>query len=311
VPAPGAGMSVQALPRRRVLQVTPERFRRIALVVAGMLVLIVATGATVRLTASGLGCEHWPGCQPGDPFPKKGYHSYVEFSNRIVAAFTVVGALALAVAGTLAVGLTRRVRVLAWVVFVGTLGQAPLGAITVYFHLNPWLVLSHLLLSLVVLGLGVLVALEATRVVRGGAPPLPQLARAAGVTLLLAVSVLIVAGTVVTASGPHPGGVDVKRLGAFQPALQWHVRATAVFGVVFLALAIWAWLNRARFPWLVRGCAVLLALLASQMAVGEVQYRTQLPWWLVLIHVTNAACVFGWTVGLVGRLWRPVAAGRT
>jgi heme A synthase len=43
------------------------------------------------------------------------------------------------------------------------------------------------------------------------------------------------------------------------------------------------------------------------MAVGETQFRTGLPWWLVLVHVTLAACVFAWTVGLVARLWRPVA----
>jgi cytochrome c oxidase assembly protein subunit 15 len=297
-----------ALPRRRVLDVTPERLRRLALVVTGMLIVIVATGATVRLTASGLGCEHWPGCQPGDPFPKKGYHSYVEFSNRIVAALTVVGTLVLAIGATYTRTLARGVKTLAWLVFVGTLGQAPLGAITVYFHLNPWLVLSHLLLSFVVLGLGVLVVIEASRLVYGGEPALPQYARAAGALLLAAAGVLIVAGTIVTASGPHPGGDDVKRLGSFQPALDWHVRATAVFGIVFLGLAIWSWLNRARHPWLPRACAVLLCLLGAQMAVGEIQYRNQLPWWLVLIHVTAAACVFAWTVGLVARLWRPVAA---
>jgi heme A synthase len=43
------------------------------------------------------------------------------------------------------------------------------------------------------------------------------------------------------------------------------------------------------------------------MAIGEAQYRNGLPWWLVLIHVTVASCVFAWTVGLVARLWRPVA----
>jgi heme A synthase len=51
----------------------------------------------------------------------------------------------------------------------------------------------------------------------------------------------------------------------------------------------------------------LLVLLGVQMAIGETQYRTGLPWWLVLIHVTVAACVFAWTVGLVARLWRPIA----
>ena len=294
-----------------MLDVTPERLRRLATIVTGMLIVIVATGATVRLTASGLGCEHWPGCQPGDPFPKKGYHSYIEFSNRIVAAFTVFGTLALAIGATYTRAGGRGLKTLAWLVFAGTLAQAPLGAITVYFDLNPWLVLSHLLLSFVVLGLGVLVVVEATRLVRGGDPALPRPARAAGAVLLGAATVLIVAGTIVTASGPHPGGDDVKRLGSFQLALDWHVRATAVFGIVFLALATWSWLNRERYPWLPRACAVLLVLLGAQMAIGEIQYRNQLPWWLVLIHVTVAACVFAWTVGLVARLWRPVAAAST
>jgi Cytochrome oxidase assembly protein. len=91
------------------------------------------------------------------------------------------------------------------------------------------------------------------------------------------------------------------------------VRAVAAFGIVFLVLAVWAWRNRERFPWLVRGCGVLLAILAVQMVIGEVQYRTyqDVPWWLVLTHVTIAAALFGWTVGVVARLWRPVAPDRT
>ena len=42
---------------------------------------------------------------------------------------------------------------LALATFLGALAQAPLGAITVYFDLNPWLVLSHFLLSIAILTL--------------------------------------------------------------------------------------------------------------------------------------------------------------
>jgi cytochrome c oxidase assembly protein subunit 15 len=161
-----------------------------------------------------------------------------------------------------------------------------------------------------VLGLGVLVVLEATRAVRGGGPALPPVARAAGLLLLVSVSVLLVAGTIVTASGPHPGGQDVQRLTSFEPALRAHVWATGAFGILFLLLAIWGWLNRVRYRWFPGAAAGLLVLLGVQMAIGEIQYRNRLPWWLVLIHVTVAACVFAWTVGLVARLWRPVAADR-
>ena len=305
-----------AFSRRRALAVSPVTFRRIAIFAATALVLIVATGATVRLTGSGLGCEHWPGCQPGDPFPKKGYHSYIEFSNRVVAFFTVLATLVLVVTAWLTQGLGRPAKILASLVFVGTLGQAPLGAVTVYYHLNPWLVISHLLLSLVVLGLGVVVLLEATRLVRGGAPPLPTLARAGGVVLLAAISALVVTGTLATAAGKYPGSSGdnrVHRLGSFQPSVSVHVRAVAAFGIVFVLLAMWAWRNRDRYGWLIRGCGALLAILLVQMAIGEIQYRRYdtVPWWLVLVHVTVAAVLFAWTAGVVARLWRPIAPNAT
>jgi cytochrome c oxidase assembly protein subunit 15 len=287
--------------RLRGLEVSERLFRRLAVAAAVMLLVIVATGATVRLTASGLGCEHWPGCQPGDPFPKKGYHSYVEFSNRVVAFFTVLVTLGAWVASLLAPFVPRLTRRLAGAVFVGTLAQAPLGAITVYYHLNPWLVITHLLLSLAVLGGGVLVALSTFP-----RPPTPAPRRLAQASLvpLLALGTLLVSGTVVTGSGPHPGGADVRRLGSFQPAIELHVRATAVFGTTLLVLLVWAWRERDRLRWAVRGGLVVLGLLLCQMAVGETQYRTALPWWLVLIHVTLAAAVWAAAVTLVASLWR-------
>ena len=282
----------------RGLEVSPSRFRRLAALAAAMLLVIVATGATVRLTASGLGCEHWPGCQPGEPFPERGFHSYVEFSNRVVAFLTILATLATWIASLFVSGLAPRARRLAGVVFAGTLGQAPLGAITVYYHLNPWLVLSHLLLSLVVLAVGVFVALEAW-----DRPPglVPKAVRWGSLVPFVALSVLVVSGTIVTASGPHPGGQDVRRLSAFDPAIHWHVRAAAAFGITFLALLAWAWRRR---DWTFGAALAVLALLLAQMAVGEIQYRTQLPWGLVLVHVTLAAAVWAAAFALVASLWR-------
>jgi cytochrome c oxidase assembly protein subunit 15 len=301
-----------ALPRWRGLTLSPRVFRGVALVTVGALVLIVGTGATVRLTGSGLGCPHWPTCESTHALPK-GYHSDIEFSNRVISAFTVITTLVLAVAAWRTRGLGRRAKVLATLVCAGTVAQAPLGAITVYYDLDPYLVISHLLLSLTVLGVGVLVLLEATRLVRGGDSALPVLARCGGAALLTAVAVLVVSGAVATAAGRFPGSSGstvVPRLASFYPSVYWHVRAVAAFGIVFLVLAAWAWTRRDRFPWLLRASAGLLALLLVQMAVGEVQYRTYgtVPWWLVVAHVVAAASLFAWTVGLVARLWRPVHA---
>jgi heme a synthase len=308
-----AGSASAALPRRLARTLSPVVFRRVALAAVGMLVIIVASGATVRLTGSGLGCPKWPTCTTQHALPQS-YHSYIEFTNRLISAVTIFTTLALAVAAWLTRGLGRRGRRLATAVFLGTLAQAPLGAITVYYDLNPYLVITHLLLSFTVVSLAVLTLLEASRLVRGEGAPLPGIARLGGLVLVAAVTVLAVSGTASTAAGRFPGSSGtqvVPRLGTFYPAVYWHVRAVAAFGIVFLALATWAWTRRSAYPWLLRGCVGLLAILAVQMTIGEVQYRTygDVPWWLVLLHVAAAATLVAWTVGLVARLWRPVGAG--
>jgi cytochrome c oxidase assembly protein subunit 15 len=278
--------------------VSARTFRRLALANVGMLIVIVATGATVRLTRSGLGCEHWPGCQPGAFLPAKGYHSYVEFTNRGIAGVAVFVALATLVASLLT-HVRAAVRWTAGIAAAGTAAQAPLGAITVHYHLNPWLVLAHFLLSIVVLGLAAVVALEAWDV-RG--PQEPEALRRLATVALAACGLLIVTGTLATAAGPHSGSVVVPRVWSLHPALWLHVRATALFALAFAAVLVWLW--RRRSPNL-QPALLVLALLAAQMTIGEIQYRTKLPWWLVLVHVTLAAAVWTAFVAFVGRLWRP------
>ena len=283
--------SAQPLARLRGVAFSSQALRRLTLLNAVMLVLIVATGATVRLTGSGLGCEHWPGCEPHH-FQPKSFHSYIEFSNRVFAALTILVTL-------ITWALARGHRRLAFAIFFGTLLQAPLGALTVHFGLNPWLVLSHFLLSVIVLTLGVVLALE----VRGREPTrLPSWVPRVGVFVALAGAVLIVSGTLATAAGPHPGSVVVRRLWSFQPAIYWHVRATAVFGIAFAVLLVWLVRNGAQQ---VRGALVVLGLLAVQMVIGETQYRTHLPWWLVLVHVTLSVTVWAALTAFVFSLWRP------
>jgi heme a synthase len=279
------------LARMRGFSLSPSAIHRVAVGSAVMLVVIVATGATVRLTGSGLGCEHWPGCQPHH-FEPRSFHSDIEFGNRVIAFFTILATLAAWI-------VARGHRRLGFATFLGTFLQAPLGAITIHFHLNPWLVLSHFLLSAVVLTLGVILALE-TRPRR--ATQLPAWVPRVGLLVALSAAVLLFSGTLATASGPHPGSTVVRRLWSFQPAVYWHVRATAVFGVSFLLLLVWLVRNRAPQ---VRAAFVVLGLLLVQMAIGETQYRTHLPWWLVLVHVTMAATIWAAVTVLVYSLWRP------
>ncbi len=286
--------------RARRIELSPRRFRRIAFASAGWLYLIVVTGATVRLTASGLGCEHWPGCTAANPFPSKSYHSFIEFGNRIVSALTIAATLVAWLASLATPALPRWVRRLALVAFLGTFAQAPLGALTVYSGLNPLLVMTHFLLALVILAAGVIVGIQALGLEQGFARErLPPTIRGGAIVLAAALLTLVVTGTVATASGPHPGSADVNRLWRLHAAVYVHVRSTALFAALFVGGLVYLWRRHERWPVLTEGMGVLLFLLIVQMGIGELQYRTHLPWWLVLVHVAFAAAVWAGTVALV------------
>jgi heme a synthase len=118
---------------------------------------------------------------------------------------------------------------------------------------------------------------------------------------------LVVTGAVATASGPHPGAdEDVERLGLeIADTVYVHVRVAAAFGLGVLFIGWFLWRLRDRYPGLLRLWLALLAVLVAQAIVGEIQYRTALPWGLVLVHVFLAAAIWAVSVALAYALWRP------
>ena len=302
--------------RLRGFELTAVQFLRVALAAAAALWLIVVTGAAVRLTDSGLGCRHWPGCEKGHPLPAKDYHAYIEFGNRVVGGVTIVLVLLAALAARRTPELGRGPRRLALWIFGGTLAQAPLGYLAVKTDLRWPVVGAHLLLSMVVLAGAVVLALEAFGAVVGRTEPLvPRELRRLGVVVAGAALALLVTGTLATAGGPHSGGgaAHVDRLWRLQPLLYVHAAAVAVFGVGLVFMLGYLAARRGRSPRLFVLGAAVLGLLVVQMIIGEVQYRTHLPWPLVLAHVGLAAAVWALLVAFVTALWRPpspLAQGR-
>lgn len=283
-------------------------FLRLALASCVALFLVVTSGAFVRLTGSGLGCENWPRC--GDkPYPEQGFHAFVEFGNRLVALVGIVLTLMTWLGSRRVDGLPRIARLAALGAFLVAVAQIPMGGITIALDLHPLAVMTHFLLGLAVLGLAVVVAVEASSRVTGLAAPvgaswLRQLVTWAGLPLCAA---LVVTGAVATASGPHPGANDdVKRLGiAITETVYVHVRVAAAFGIGVLVAGWFLWRLRAGYPGVVRLWAGLVAVLVAQAVLGEVQYRTALPWGLVLVHVCLAATIWALSVALAYVLWRP------
>lgn len=296
--------------RLRTLVLAPGTFLKLALSSVGALYVIVITGSLVRLTGSGLGCESWPGCEEGNFFPASDVHGAIEFGNRAVGIVPIGLSLLTWLGARRTAGLSGWAVRLAAAVALGTLAQAPLGLVTITSGLHPLLVMSHFLLALVVLGGAVVVAVEAWGVSAGRADlGLPKELRRLGLVVAGACLLLVVSGAFTTASGPHPGdSSEVERLGTLEDLLWVHVRVTALFGCALLLLLGYLFARRERWPRLFRAALGVLGLVLAQMAVGELQYRLELPWGIVAVHVALAAAVWAATVGLVAAFWRTPAA---
>jgi heme a synthase len=297
-----------AIPRART--VSARTFLLIATASSVALFLVITSGAFVRLTGSGLGCENWPRC--GDkPYPEQGFHAFVEFGNRMVALAGIVLTLVTLLASRRTEGLSGWGRWAALGAFLVAVAQIPMGGITIALDLHPLAVMTHFLLGLAALGLALIATVEAWslrdgRAAAAGSRRLRLLVTYAGLPACIA---LVVTGAVATASGPHPGSSDeVERLGVgIVDTVYVHVRVAAAFGIGVLVVGWLLWRIRDAYPGVVRIWTALLAALVAQAILGEVQYRNALPWGLVLVHVALAASIWALSLVLAFALWRPPA----
>jgi cytochrome c oxidase assembly protein subunit 15 len=272
--------------------------QRAALVALGFQLFIVVSGATVRLTGSGLGCPNWPTCTETRPVPAIDQHQLIEFINRMNATPTLLAALAaLWTCWRLASGRRIDLRIATTITVIGIFAQAVVGAFTVILELPPEIVAVHFVLSLVPLASSMFAwhasrSKEALRLRRDGQP----IRAITALIMLVSLLSVILAGVLTTASGPHSGasgtGQQVDRFEIFDLAVTLHARGAYVFLGLVLVLSWW----RSRRGPALRDLGLLAALVALQITLGEIQYRTGLPWGVVLAHVANA--VFIWVIAV-------------
>ena len=278
-PAPGPG-PLDGIAR---LVTAPGALRRWAVASLVANVVIVVTGALVRLTASGMGCPTWPRCTEDSyvTHPSLGIHGAIEFGNRLLTFVLVIIAVLTWVSAMLHREAGRKRRDLRWIAAALALGipaQAVIGGISVWTHLNPFVVALHLMVSMVLIGLSTWLVRRSRGLRQQPAPRVGVLA-ARATLVLMALTVWL--GTVVTGSGPHAGDLDAVRTG-FDGAFVTHVHAVAVYATVAAVLvALWALRSRAAL--------LVLAVVALQAVIGIAQYNLGLPVGLVLLHLLGAS----------------------
>ncbi|MBV9143127.1 MAG: heme A synthase [Pseudonocardiales bacterium] len=262
---------------------------------------IAVTGSVVRVTGSGLGCPTWPQCFPGSLVPQSpmsgsrfevaALHQWIEFSNRLLVGLVLLVGLACLVVALLVRPWRPRLVLLAATMPIGVVAQAVLGGITVRTGLTWWTVAGHFLVSMVLVWLAVLLV---AAFAEGDAPPrwhLPGPLRGLLYSATAVLAALLIAGTLVTAAGPHAGDTATPRLALSVPALV-HLHADLLVGFLGLLTGLGCALRAAGVPgrtW--RRYSVLIGVVAAQGTVGVVQYLTGVPEVLVSLHVLGAASV--------------------
>jgi len=273
---------------------TPKKLTRRARVFAwaslATEIIIVGTGGSVRLTASGLGCPTWPQCTPGSlvPTPELGIHAVIEFANRTMSGVVAVVAL---VTFLFLVRHRKSRPELFWLSFalgVLVLVQAGIGGITVLSSLESYIVGLHFLLS------AIMVVLAATLVWRIYRPetsvaPLPLWTRQLAWAVAVVTAITVLVGILTTGSGPHAGDVETPRNGLNTELLE-HLHAWPAYVLLALTvlLLVTAWRKGLRTT---RNLTLwLLVAEGLQVVVGLYQSRNGLPPLAVGVHLV-LACV--------------------
>ena len=297
-------------PLRDRFEISPQRYAQVTAVALGALALIVLTGAAVRLTDSVLGCPNWPKCYGGVTPPLES-HAVIEYSNRLLTGFVGLAVIAASILAWFRKPFRWHLALFGALLPLGVIGQAILGALVVEYHLAPGLVMSHFILSMMLLDAAFALAWCSRYEPWQRRRSHDRLGVWAVRALIPFGQLTILAGTIATASGPHAGahaGQLVHRFTFEGPkTLEWvvqrHAAIAAVYG--FAAIAVWFLLRRPGGDRrALRPLTVVLGLLALQGAVGGLQWYLKLPTEIVWVHIAIA------TGNWLAMLWTVAAAGR-
>jgi cytochrome c oxidase assembly protein subunit 15 len=298
-------------PVRSRIVISPALYSRVATVALAALALIVLTGAAVRMTGSGLGCPDWPKCYGRTVAPLES-HAIIEYTNRLLSGFVGLAVIAAGVLAWFRRPFRWHLALFGGFLPVGVMAQGILGALVVKHHLAPGLVMSHFILSMILLDSAFALAWCARYEPGERGYSSDRLGVWAVRALVPIGQITILAGTIATASGPHAGSHGEQLVKRFDfrgsDTLHWvvqrHGAIAAFFGIALCA--VWLLLHRhGGEKRALRPLTVTIALVALQGALGIVQYQAKLPAELVWVHVALATLTWLsvlWTVASAGRL---------
>jgi len=274
------------------------------------LAMIVLTGAAVRLTASGLGCPDWPKCY-GGTVPPSDINAFIEYGNRLFTGFVAIMVITASVLAFFRRPYRWHLALFGALLPLGVIAQAALGALVVKYHLAPALVMGHFILSMLLLDAGFALMWCSRYEPDERRRSSDRLGVWAVRGLMPLGQLTILAGTISTASGPHPGDHDGQLVQRFDfmgaDTLRWVVERHSILAAAFGVAAVAVWFSLLRDGGELRAMrplTVMIGLIALQAVVGGVQWALELPALLVWVHIAIATATW------LAMLWSVAAAGR-
>jgi heme A synthase len=263
--------------------------------------LLVAIGAMVRATNSGLGCSGWPKCSPSHWLPPLEYHAVVEYSHRFTAFLDIVLIGILAVVAWRGYRGVHRVFRSAVAAVALVFVQAILGGIVVKGGLAALLVTAHFGTAMILVAVLVYATVASFSVEARLRPPsdaLTTIARAAaGATFALMAVGAYVRGEnagLVFPTWPLMDGSLIPPLTSAPAALHFAHRLLALaVGLLVALLAVWARRERVSHPAAATLALVAAGLFASQVLIGAANVWSRLAAPAVVAHVAVASLIWG------------------
>ncbi|MSO58833.1 MAG: heme A synthase [Ilumatobacteraceae bacterium] len=275
------------------ISVTPQLYRRIAGLSLAALCVIVFTGALVRLTGSGLGCADWPRCSQEKFVDVSSSHTAIEQVNRLFTGIVSTLVIIAVLAARFRHPRRRDLVKWSWSLVVGVLAQILLGGIVVLTGLNPVANMGHFLLSMALVTCGFILFRKS------GEPSEKPIRRTQGISAvlqrdlqvfgLLATATLI-AGTVVTATGPHAGDEDAVRFGFELRSVARVHSALVIVMLICAVVVVWRIAKHVTTPSLSAlddSMKTFVVVAAFQGVIGYAQYFSGVPVFLVSIHIAG------------------------
>lgn len=287
--------------------VSLRAYRRVSWACLVSLYAIIVTGSMVRLSGSGLGCTDWPRCSDQHFVDVSTMHAAIEQINRLFTGFVAIAVIAAALLSLLLQPRQRQITWLSLGLVAGVVAQVLIGAIVVISGLHPGFNMAHFLVSILLVTTSFALLCQVRRLqlrsscvaddllisarTEGG-----EISRRTRRLIILIVALVLgalIAGTVVTGSGPHAGDETAPR---FPFSIQGATRVHSVVVWVVLAsvIVLFRRIRRHSGEWrlLSRAVETLMVALLSQGFLGYFQYYLGVPAGLVAIHVGVSVAVW-------------------